>query len=857
MLLGELRGRQRPRTTRPRLAVLGYVLLVSVGMNNAGAGLARAQNDLTSLDASAVRSRLVVLRVGDGDDARQVVVLGRPRVAPGFADFHQPARPDMLPREMVRQAVLIAARDELGASTRDEVIDDTQVVDKNAEKGTVEVISFIRDNRSREQIRRVDREHIEALLAHQTPTKPGKNLDLLELLTSAEALSRERFPGVLKGLGVEGTPNAIENDAGLPEQVEDQLTSLGFVEVLLAVRKLHRAIRSDGESLARVGALVRGYALLGVLTEFQWHPAHRAFKARSLLYAQRLIARAPGSPWSSWHRAFALALVGRHREALADLNEAKIKAAGDAKDAPAAPDWVELIDAYARYDSRRLAGREGPQAKLAALLRMLALAYPRLTAVGLQADRNMILLEPHCFRAHDAMCDFFGVSTQHVSTVIGPQALDHFVREKLPAMIELPASVKDRLDGKPPVIEVAELFDKAGASDSDANEPSWGVLGHFLRETRFVQIFRRLYFMKVMLAVPVADYWNEVQQDVAGHRYRPYLEKLALPVRDTAEGFSKFADQVDMADIETTESPMTRSLWNLNRPRAKAAWSIAMAHEDETAEMARSMAEAPEGNKADIAREILKVSPYHPYARSTLLTKDWDSVKDKAAQWEQESSDSPAVLAALGVHYGNIKNYAEAQRVLSRYIELSPDAWAYQSLAATYKEQGNPDRWKETLDEFLKKVEDPGLDHAKVRVEIANYYMGLKQWDKAKPYAEDAAATWAGWAMNCAAKCAEGEQDWQRAEAWYSRETERYPDSSWAVWYFFCKRTGQGNLEARSSVCGAVFDRSRRSARPVERGIRRLLLLAGWTDRQSERGIPQSLRATDVSLRRALPGNDW
>ena len=97
---------------------------------------------------------------------------------------------------------------------------------------------------------------------------------------------------------------------------------------------------------------------------------------------------------------------------------------------------------------------------------------------------------------------------------------------------------------------------------------------------------------------------------------------------------------------------------------------------------------------------------------------------------------------------------------LSRYIELSPDAWAYQTLAATYKEQGNIDRWKETLDEFLKKVEDPGLDHAKVRVEIANYYMGLKQWDKARPYAEAAAATWAGWAMSCAARCAEGEQDW-------------------------------------------------------------------------------------------------
>jgi uncharacterized protein HemY len=154
------------------------------------------------------------------------------------------------------------------------------------------------------------------------------------------------------------------------------------------------------------------------------------------------------------------------------------------------------------------------------------------------------------------------------------------------------------------------------------------------------------------------------------------------------------------------------------------------------------------------------------------------------------------VPAALGARFVSAKNYADAQRVLSRAIELSPDAWAFQTLAATYKDQGQVDRWKETLDEFLKKVQDPGLDHAKVRVQIANYYMGLRQWDKARPYAEDAAETWAQWAMDCAARCAEGEQDWERAETWYSRETERYPDHSWAVWYFFCKRTGQGNLEA-------------------------------------------------------------
>ncbi len=311
-----------------------------------------------------------------------------------------------------------------------------------------------------------------------------------------------------------------------------------------------------------------------------------------------------------------------------------------------------------------------------------------------------------------------------------------------------------------------------------------------------MQVFRRLYFMRFLLAVPVSDAWSEVRPDVADHRYRPYLESLGVSGPDLVLNFRKFADGLDLVDIETTESPMNQSLWNLGTPRARAAWDIAMAHEDATSEMALSLWQASEPIKLEIAKALLAVSPFHPFARATLINKSWDTVKNQVPAWEKESADSPALFAALGLHYSSAKEYDDAQRVISRYIMLSPDVWAYQTLAANFKAQGKIDRWQETLDEFLNKVEDLGLDHAKVRVEIAEHYMGLKQWDKAKPYAEAAAQTWAEWAMECAARCAEGQKDWERAESWFRRATERYPDHSWGVWYFFCKRTGQGNLEA-------------------------------------------------------------
>lgn len=747
-----------------------------------------------TLDGSAVKSRLVVVNAGSGNDAKKVVVLGRPAGMQDIPDYSPPSRVDIFPRELVRQALLIAARDELGLATRDEVIDDT--APGAPAEGTVawQVASFVRDNHSYEIIRRETKDQTQNISSHVTRLAPGRNLELLKLLASAEVLSREMFPDVLKGLGLAGQRNAIKDDGGLPEKVDDRLASLDFVDALLAVRDLHRAIRADGESPARVGALARGYALLGALSEFQWHPAHKAFKTRALLYAQRLLARSPDRADALWSRAFALALFGRHGDALVDLETAKKK--GEKAGSPPVPEWVDLVDSFGRHDSAKLARVQGAQKKLAAFLRMVTVAFPRRTNVGLRAASDVVLLQPYCFRAHDTMSEFFGVATQHVTSMIGPQALEHFLTTRIPEVSELPKSVKDHLDANQTSVQTAALFYKAGEPAADPDEPCWGALGHMIRETRFVQVFRQLNFMKYMLSVPAGEAWNQARAQVAGHRYAPFLESMALSGQDATQRLLRFAEAVDLLDIETTESAMNRALWALNTTRSKAAWSIAMAHEDETAELAITLSQTAEENKAEYAREILKFSPYHGFARATLIDKDWNAVKGQVAAWEKESGDSPAVLAALGRHYSAAKIYDDAQRALSRYIELSPDVWAYEMLAANFKAQGNIDRWKSTLDEFLQKEDDPGLDHAKVRVEIANYFMERQEWEKARPYAEDAAMTWAEWAMQCAARCAEGEKAWDRAEAWFSRTTERYPDNSWAVWYLFCKRTGQGNLDA-------------------------------------------------------------
>ena len=49
--------------------------------------------------------------------------------------------------------------------------------------------------------------------------------------------------------------------------------------------------------------------------------------------------------------------------------------------------------------------------------------------------------------------------------------------------------------------------------------------------------------------------------------------------------------------------------------------------------------------------------------------------------------------------------------------------------------------------------------------------------------------------MNCSARCYERLEDWEQAELWTQRQTERYPNASWPYWYLFGKRTGHGDLK--------------------------------------------------------------
>ena len=190
------------RRTIFRFAITSVMAALVIGISIALSGywahthaqeVKSKQPSQAGLDSAAVRSLLVVRRPGTANNARPIVVLGRSSYSKDIPESGDKVRLDILARELVRQAILIAARDELGLSTRDEVIDDDLVEVAGAQSGGAEVISFIRDDKWHTQVRKVGSDRADELFSRETPTASGEDLDSMRLIVAAETWSRRRL----------------------------------------------------------------------------------------------------------------------------------------------------------------------------------------------------------------------------------------------------------------------------------------------------------------------------------------------------------------------------------------------------------------------------------------------------------------------------------------------------------------------------------------------------------------------------------------------------------------------------------------------------------------------------------------
>lgn len=163
-------------------------------------------------------------------------------------------------------------------------------------------------------------------------------------------------------------------------------------------------------------------------------------------------------------------------------------------------------------------------------------------------------------------------------------------------------------------------------------------------------------------------------------------------------------------------------------------------------------------------------------------------------KWKKLFENNPNFQFRLADYYRD-RDPKTALKLYQTLVNDNPSTYPYvRALAAFYKKNGERKKWKNTLTAFLNQP-DSGLTHANIRNKIAKDHLRRMEYKEAVPYAERAAKSWAAWALATASEANEWAGNHERAEFWVRRISERYSGSH-SNWYFWCQRTGRGDLAA-------------------------------------------------------------
>ena len=362
-----------------------------------------------------------------------------------FSDGAETRSPSLV-RELVRQAFLIAAREELGLATRDAWLGselpssgDNPPFDVRYDSAGQGQWELLRGFAKRQTV-----------LLQTSFAERRFDAGLPEFVAQMETASREQFVAALKQAGFQqlaappATPAADGRHDALLSQIEQRLVELNLFDQFAALRLAHGGLRQFGESPRLLATLVRGYAQLGLLSELNWHPAHKVFKARALLYAQRLVRRQPRSLAALETKAFAEALAGLHAAALASLAAAdQLEATRDPTDAPLdRTPWAPILTAYATFDDaalQRLAASDGT-GFLPPLLRFLTLEQSGCDTLAVESGLESLAVLADCPRLTEGISRLAGVGLGHSVTEDCPRQFASALYSRLDGMPDAPAA---------------------------------------------------------------------------------------------------------------------------------------------------------------------------------------------------------------------------------------------------------------------------------------------------------------------------------------------------------------------------------------------------------------------------------
>ncbi len=728
----------------------------------------------------------------------------------------------VLLREVLRQALLVAARDELGLATRDTALGEPTIAGRPVMNLRVHAVRGDRcrltlltrgDGDEREQQMRL----ADIVWQPQDPADAWQRL-----LEAAEAHSRTEMVKLLRRARFEGQGNGVADERQLPAALESLLGRMDLFSQFEAARAAHTVMRESGESPAMLGALVRAYANLAMLTDRFWSPMHKAMGGRSLLYAQRWAVREPERPEPLWHRAYAWSAVGVPLAAQRDLEAADVLAGEVRIDEPT---WLPLLRLAVAGDYAGMwasMDRGEANAALAGVLAVWTVEHHAGQSLTVSVTSRARQAAPQCLWLVDVMAGAAGVRLGHQVTMEGPELLAAMLRERLGEMAGLPTTVRQHLPQRhedyrrartrhalaTALIDATREADAQqtdmATSDFGASGVSWAVLGTMIDEVNVVQIARRLHFEAHDLAwgrEAVRDFTEHVLPAVQHHRYAAYFNSHTLDLPRQRDEAAALFRAIDAPDIGNYAQYLFWRAGGLGLTDTIAPlWNRRLRNTDATE---RDLWAATEiWSNAEGQRWLMGwlrgIGPDRPTTVRMLLhhapTEEIDAHLD---QWMRDYREHPAVLEALVAVLLQRDREADAIDLLEHWITIAPESEPIERLADIHAKRGDDALWLTTMQRRLA-FPDHSLAHARTRDRIAWHHMRRGDFEAALPWAREAAQSWSGWSMSTLAVCCEGLGRLDEAEQWVARVSQRY-EASALNWYVWCRRTGHGDVKAAAA----------------------------------------------------------
>jgi len=695
-------------------------------------------------------------------------------------------------REIFRQHVLMIAREEFGFRTRDATLGEP--VDRESpDCFHLKVLPWTRAEVEL-TLHHGDRVIYEGTVSN----RESDSLKKYRALAQHTLNSKDAIVAAMQEAGFTRSPLPRGGLETLPNEVEALLSRINPISQYAAVRELHRILQQHGESAAVLSGLTRGYAHLSQMSLPLLDLRHRAYGARSLLYAHRLTRLTGDSSEGYWHRAYTNAFLGYPAGVETALKSAGLRRNDNTDEPP----WLALLRLSTRYQFAELQqfaeDEDYEYHEVAALLWFMSSRMSISSAFTIETGVKVRTIIPYSQSVIAGLFDSAGVPMNHRLSVQGRPVQLLSIHDHLADVVDLPVSVSGELqlrdpndqtqtdagtvlaqlaDSQPPAV-VATLLEKAG--EHDQHEPSLHVLASTFRAWNLQHVCQRAHFLKSYLGMDADEFVKSTEELVEDSEYSALYSAVGVSSHSPAELASETTESIPHREINfcSVGFRMLRALpfnartqQGIVRDYFRRLWYDAGHFE----EAYRRQIDTHSGNeRLGMIKWLDNVSEHAPIYYSELVLTDWANVADKAEEWEERYPNYPGLQWALGRARKSFGNTDRAIEHYKRYLEMVQDARGYLGLAeAWYMKNHESDEWLNVLENVMD-CEDYFLTQSRAAWQAAGTLMRDGRFEDAVPWAELAAESGATLGQLALADALTGVGEFERAEKVVRRSSLRY-----------------------------------------------------------------------------------